>query len=47
MNLNILAIALFILLHVAYFAFVLKESDYLQNDNNPEREAAILDYFRP
>lgn len=47
MNIYILAIALFVLLHVAYFAFALKESDNLRLDDNPEREAALIDFFRP
>lgn len=44
---NILAITLFVLLHVAYFAFALKESDNLRPNDNPEREAALIDFYRP
>ena len=47
MNINILEIALFVLLHVAYFAFALKESDNLRPDNDPESEAALLDFYGP
>lgn len=47
MYINILAITLFVLLHVAYFAFALKESDNLRPDDNPEREAALIDFYRP
>ena len=47
MDMNILAIVSFVLLFVAYFAFALKESDHLRSDNDTEREAAILDFFRP
>jgi hypothetical protein len=47
MNINILAIAFFVIAHVVFFAIALKESDNLRPDDNPEREAAILDYFRP
>ena len=47
MYINIPAITLFVLLHVAYFAFALKESDNLRPDDNPEREAALIDFYRP
>ena len=47
MNLNILAIALLVIAHVVFFTIAMKESDNLRPDNDPEREGAILDYFRP
>lgn len=47
MHINILTIALFVVLHVVFFAIGLKESENLRPDNDPEREAAILDFFRP
>ena len=47
MCINILAITLFVLLHVAYFAFALKEADNLRPDDNPEREVALIDFYRP
>jgi hypothetical protein len=47
MYINTLAITLFVLLHIAYFAFALKESDNVRPDDNPESEAALLDFYRP
>jgi hypothetical protein len=47
MYINILAITLLVLLHVAYFTFALKEADNLHPDDNPEREVALIDFYRP
>lgn len=47
MNINIIAIALLVVAHIVCFTIALKESDNLRPDNDPEREAAILDFFRP
>jgi len=46
MNTDILAIALLVIGIVVFFTIAMKESDNLRPDT-PEREAAILDYFRP
>ena len=48
MNVNIVpAVAVFVIAHVVFFVMALKESDNLRPDKDPEREAAILDFFRP
>ena len=48
MNINIvLAVALFVIAHIVFFAIALKESDNLRPDKDLEREAAILDLLRP
>jgi len=47
MNIDILAVALLVIAHVVFFTIALKESDNLRPDNDPEREAAFIDFFRP
>ena len=47
MNIDILAVALLVIAHVVFFTIAFKESDNLRPDNDPEREAACIDFFRP
>ena len=42
MNINILAITLFVIAYIVSFIIVLKESENLRSDNDPEREVAAL-----